>query len=150
MSPTEAPHPPGGRPRVSHESRDVRPKVIFWFAVWLTAAALAIHVGIWGVFKLLEARERREQRPVSPLVASSLRRTPAEPRLEPLPLLPRQRLKAEEEKALTSYGWVDRSAGVVRIPIARAMEIVARKGVPGGKPMPPAPANPPAPAGGAR
>ena len=37
----------------------------------------------------------------------------------------------EEEKAvLESYAWVDRSAGLARIPIDRAMEIAASKGLP--------------------
>jgi hypothetical protein len=36
----------------------------------------------------------------------------------------------QEEKTLHSYGWVDQRAGVVRIPIDRAMELVAQRGLP--------------------
>jgi len=32
-------------------------------------------------------------------------------------------LREEGDKALTTYGWVDKSKGVARIPIARAMEL---------------------------
>ena len=32
-------------------------------------------------------------------------------------------------KRLSSYGWVDRSRGVVHIPIDRAMELVAKEGM---------------------
>ncbi len=34
----------------------------------------------------------------------------------------------DEEKALYSYGWVDEKAGTVRIPIERAMDLIAQRG----------------------
>ena len=36
----------------------------------------------------------------------------------------------QEEQTLHSYGWVDQPAGVVRIPIDRAMELLAQRGLP--------------------
>ena len=33
-------------------------------------------------------------------------------------------LRTAEQAAATTYGWVDQSAGVVRLPIDRAMELV--------------------------
>jgi len=42
----------------------------------------------------------------------------------------------EEEAALTSYAWVDRTAGVVQIPVERALEIVAERGLPVPPPLP--------------
>ena len=38
-----------------------------------------------------------------------------------------------EEAALNSYGWVDKDAGIVKIPVDRAMEILAKKGLPARK-----------------
>ena len=37
--------------------------------------------------------------------------------------------RAAEQRALTSYGWVDRRAGVVHIPIDRAMQDIAASGI---------------------
>ena len=37
--------------------------------------------------------------------------------------------RAAEHRQLTSYGWVDRQAGVVRMPIERAMQDVAASGI---------------------
>jgi hypothetical protein len=37
-------------------------------------------------------------------------------------------LRREEDAILTSYGWVDRQAGVVRIPIDVAMKQVLEEG----------------------
>jgi hypothetical protein len=39
-------------------------------------------------------------------------------------------LRRHEEAELNSYGWVDPSNRVVRIPIQRAMELIARSGLP--------------------
>jgi hypothetical protein len=39
----------------------------------------------------------------------------------------------EETGRLTSYGWVDQAGGTVRIPIERAMDIIANDGLPARK-----------------
>ena len=39
-------------------------------------------------------------------------------------------LREEEAARLSSYGWVDRPAGVAHIPIDRAMAILAERGLP--------------------
>jgi hypothetical protein len=43
-------------------------------------------------------------------------------------------MRAAEDTVLNSYGWVDKNAGIVRIPVDRAMEILAQKGLPARKP----------------
>ena len=37
-------------------------------------------------------------------------------------------VREQEDEVLDSYGWVDKGAGVVRIPIERALELVAKRG----------------------
>jgi hypothetical protein len=39
-------------------------------------------------------------------------------------------LRLEEDAVLHNYAWVDREQGIVRIPIARAMELLVQKGLP--------------------
>ena len=39
-------------------------------------------------------------------------------------------LRARQDAELNSYGWIDRSNGVVRIPIERAMDLIAQRGLP--------------------
>ena len=112
--------------------RDVNIAGVLQFGFWLAVCAILVHLAIWGFFKLLEAQQDRNQEPVSPLVAASLKRTPPEPRLEPDPLALRGKLRAEEDAVLTTYGWVDRRAGTVRIPIDRAMELLVERGLPAG------------------
>jgi hypothetical protein len=37
-------------------------------------------------------------------------------------------LRSHEEELLNNYGWVDREAGIVRIPIDQAIELLAEDG----------------------
>lgn len=141
MQPTDP--PPPIQPKVAREDKDVRISAILWFAFWLVVGAILIHVGLWGVFRLFAAQATSEQPAMEPNVVASLKRTPSDPRLEPLPLAQRRELSATENARLSSYAWVDRSRGVARIPIERAMALIVEHGVPGGEPLPPAP--PPAP-----
>jgi hypothetical protein len=55
---------------------------------------------------------------------------PASPRLQVDPATELAGLREEERKGMNSYQWVDRKAGIARIPVDRAMEIVARSGLP--------------------
>ena len=39
-------------------------------------------------------------------------------------------MRAEEDRILNSYGWVDAQRGIVRIPIAQAMAMTVAQGLP--------------------
>src|SRR5215510_12264236 len=56
-------------------------------------------------------------------------------------------LREEADKALRTYAWVDKSKGVARIPIERAMELTVAD-LAKQKPAPAGPIATPAPAGG--
>jgi hypothetical protein len=58
------------------------------------------------------------------------RQLPPEPRLQISPQQDMRQMRAAEMAALHSYGWVDRQAGIVRIPIERAIELLAERGLP--------------------
>jgi hypothetical protein len=49
------------------------------------------------------------------------------PRLQTMPGDDLTRYRAAQDGKLTSYGWVDRNAGVVHIPIDRAIELMAER-----------------------
>ncbi len=40
------------------------------------------------------------------------------------------RWRDREAAELESYGWIDRKSGIVRIPIDRAMDLLAQRGLP--------------------
>lgn len=39
-------------------------------------------------------------------------------------------LRLREERILSTYGWTDETAGTVRIPIDRAVELLLKRGLP--------------------
>jgi hypothetical protein len=124
--------PHDAHPVHAHEDRDIvlRPVVIAGLGLLvvlvLTAAAM------FGLFHVLEREEARLSPPANPLAAAEGPRLPPEPRLQAHPFKDLEALRAAETERLTTYGWVDKSAGTVRIPVARAIEILAqRAGDPG-------------------
>jgi hypothetical protein len=54
-----------------------------------------------------------------------VRELPPEPRLQAEPVEDLRRLRDEEDAVLESYAWIDRSQGIVQIPIERAIELLA-------------------------
>jgi hypothetical protein len=113
---------------VGHETRDAK----LW-PIILTGAGLAVTVAIvglisYGVFQYLGAHPPFTA-PTNPMSVGDLQIPPA-PRIEEHPAIEIQQLHAQEEKILSTYGWVDKKAGVIRIPIDRAMELQLERGFP--------------------
>jgi hypothetical protein len=53
-----------------------------------------------------------------------------EPRLQTNDQADLEKFRAAEEEKLNSYGWVNKEAGIIRIPIERAMDLIALRGLP--------------------
>jgi protein SCO1 len=139
----------GDEKPVRYEPRDADVRAIAIFGVGLAVLILLTFAVVAGVFHHLGAIETRQQPPPPPLGPEPDRRPP-EPRLQVHPIQEYQEFRAEQQRILGSYGWVDREAGVVKIPIGRAMELLAERGLsPLPSPSPAAPSPPPAPAAGA-
>lgn len=66
--------------------------------------------------------------PASPF--EDVRAVPPEPRLQIMAPADLKRYRDDQEKMLADYGWVDAQAGVVRIPVDRAMDLLLQKGYP--------------------
>src|SRR5205807_4596007 len=104
-------------------------------------ATLIINFLLGGMYKWLDQREKSQQAPVNPLVTNVPADTRQIPNNYPEKAFPDPRLETDErtqlndirlsvEQKLNSYGWVDEKAGTVRIPIERAMDLVAERGLP--------------------
>lgn len=115
---------------LGHETRDVSFPPVVLTSFILVAITLLSFVTMWWLMTFLTAREIREQGDISAVRIESRRAEPPQPRLQTHPLRDMQDLRAGEKETLSSYGWVDRSAGVVRLPIERALELTAERGLP--------------------
>ena len=113
-----------------HEKRDVTFRPIVWSAVGGLVGTLLVFVLMRWLFGHYLAREAELSPPANPLASTYGRQVPPAPRLQTDPLQELRRLRAAEDAVLTTYGWVDRNAGTVRIPIDRAMELLAQRGLP--------------------
>jgi hypothetical protein len=117
-------------PDVSHEPGDVDIRAILGFGAALIAVAAVVHVLIFGLFRFFEGRDGVNVPAEYPLAASQGRREPPEPRLQTDPRRDLANMRAKEDELLGSYGWVDKNAGVVRIPIDAAMKLTLERGLP--------------------
>lgn len=112
-----------------YEHTDIEPAIASKFAIWL-AVAIVLSVGIvYGTFWLLEGRESEASRAAQtfPLAAGQVRE-PQGPRLQTQPFKDVYTLRTGEAEKLTTYGWVDQGAGVVRIPIDDALRLMSERG----------------------
>jgi len=111
-----------------HESSDANIRGVVLAAVGLALTALLVHVALYFQLHLLATRADRAE-PVAPAFAPTREHgPPPEPRLQTAPADDLRQMRAAEEKQLTTYGWVDREAGIVHVPIERAKELIAEGG----------------------
>ena len=107
-----------------HERRDVDVRSIVLAGAGL--AVLAVIVQLVLYFQMMGLWSARQAAlPAAPPVATALPASPPEPRLQTAPQDDLRDLRHAEEEQLHAYGWVDRRAGVVHVPIERAMELLA-------------------------
>jgi hypothetical protein len=156
MSTHDPDEPDGNKPEEvdaskGYEASDVRVSGILVFLVALTIFAVVTAAMAYGVGKVLDARMAKEDGPPSKWTKTvdvrQLGDMPNSPELQnkvatlmqqyPTPRLQTDDgaqdvtdLHAREDLLLNNYSWVDQSQGKVRIPIERAMELIAQRGLP--------------------
>jgi len=133
----EAEHLNLDNPADRHERRDVNVLAVSKFAIGLALLCIASFAIVVGVFRYLEHVTSGVPAGRQNVVAGQPQRPPA-PQLEETPALDLARERAAEEELLHTYGWIDKQAGVVRLPIERAIELMAQRGLPSRAAAPPA------------
>jgi hypothetical protein len=133
-------HIDGQNEEVEFEREDLGAKPILIFLLGLTIACVLVALVLKGMYIYLDSYENRHQSVQNPLVQQTTADTRTvepgditkfpQPRLETNETIDIAKFRLQEEQTLNSYGWVDQEAGVVRIPIDRAMELVAQRGLP--------------------
>ncbi len=119
--------PPASR-ELGHEPGGESLAWVLTFAGLLVLLAVIILAALWWMFQYYLARKGPVPPPASVLAPSQRGQLPPAPRLEGLESSggPSPRLQAEQGVS-QRYGWVDRKAGVVRIPVEEAMDMLAGK-----------------------
>ena len=127
------------------EHEDLSPQGVFYFMGGVAVLGVVIYFILIGMYRFLDNYDRTHQPAANPMAAT----TGVDPRTMnykqildqaqqtfPKPVLEHseqtqylEELKKQNE-VLGSYDWVDEKNGVVRIPIDRAIDLVAQRGLP--------------------
>jgi hypothetical protein len=136
-----------------YERTDIGVATVVYFLIGLAVAVGLTYFMVDGFYRVLDRRFNATQTPVSPLVTNApvdTRHLPSEyrtdsegrdyekylekrfpqPQLETDEQTELNRIRLREEDTLSTYDYVDKSDGTVRIPIDRAMELIVQRGLP--------------------
>jgi len=137
-----------------HEESDVNVKAILGFGIGLAVSGLVLVVVLWFFYKYLGTLYDKSQKAANPMTQTAstdpgkrfnvitggpesqqeavdrIRQTFPEPRLQPNEYGDYEVYKQTLEEQMNSYTWIDKNKGEVRIPVERAIEILAERGLP--------------------
>lgn len=130
------------------ERKDISVNGVVVFLIGLAAMIVISYFVVDVFYGILEKHFEAEQAPVSPLITNAqqdTRRIPAQygqdyakylkesfpaPQLETDERTQLNEVRLREEDVLSTYDYVDKNSGTVRIPIDRAMDLLAQRGLP--------------------
>ena len=130
-----------------HEKSDVNVRALLIFLVVFILFAIVTHILLYFMFRFFVRIENgRTNDPLTAIHRPAGADVPVEPRLQPFPnrdheggvIAPNANtpvtdmndMRANEQKAQTTYGWVDQQKGVVRMPIEQAKQLLLQRGLP--------------------
>jgi hypothetical protein len=116
----------GGYERADANVRSIRVFIIALFLFCVFSLLLML-----GLFRFLYQTGQADMPAPTPMEAQRV--LPPAPRLQVNTTTDIKEMHRKEADTLESYGWVDRNAGVVRIPVSRAMDLILERGLPAPK-----------------
>ena len=130
---------PSGHGNGGFEREDLGSKPIIAFIITVVVFGVVIYYGLWAMFHGLDKQLTKDNQSRSPLVQvqtdtrtiqdQQIKAFP-EPRLEDNERTEINDTRYGEEDRLNSAGWVDEKGGIAHIPIDRAMQLIAQRGLP--------------------
>jgi hypothetical protein len=114
---------------IGHETDTSEVRAIGLTGLSLAAGVAIVFLVVYGIFQYL-VDHPIILAPGSPLAETDQQQFPPKPRIEEHPASELKELNLREDRTLSTYGWVDQKAGVVRIPIDQAMELQLKRGFP--------------------
>ncbi|MBT3343298.1 MAG: hypothetical protein HN712_14005 [Gemmatimonadetes bacterium] len=115
--------------KAGHETTDASAGPLLKIGIAMAVLVIMSFVGIVVLQKVLAYYQPLLHEDPHPLRATRIEEM-TEPRLEiDAPRL-RLALRAEEDALLTVYTWVDQAQGKAKIPVERAMDLLAKRGLP--------------------
>jgi hypothetical protein len=116
------------KPRHDHERSDWDLRYVVWGSIALVVSVAIILAVAWWIFRAFDRWAADRQMGTARTTARES--LPPEPRLQVSPTDDWTKMFKREQAILNSYRWIDRSQRIVHIPIQRAMELLADRGLP--------------------
>jgi hypothetical protein len=117
-------------PENRFEHRDVSFTALTKFAIGLVLTTIFSIGFVLGIFQYLLHREGGVPASRIESPAQDARQLPPEPRLEVTPDTDLQEMRSAEDQVLNNYAWLDQQNGIVRLPIDRAIDLIAQRSLP--------------------
>ena len=121
------------------EQEDLSSRSALYFLAGLVLVCLVVYLIVFGMYRFLDSYATAHQPPMSPMVTPETdtravtpenAETFPQPRLEENERTQFRSFIEDQDRKLATYDWVDKDRGTVRIPIDRAMELIAQRGLP--------------------
>lgn len=128
MTEEQHPHSSSSQEPVLDGELDVRS--LSGLTIGLLVIIVIAVIAVWFLGLGIRDRLAAEDPPPPALPEARMEHRPPAPNLQ---IDPRQQLldlRADEERVLTTYGWVDETNGLTHIPIDRAMDLLVDQGLP--------------------
>lgn len=124
-------------PDASYDRSDLSARGIVSFLIGLAITIIFIHLIAWGFIRAYTHFEPKAMARTSAIIepqavppqGDPVLRFPA-PQLQPDPTADLNKYRDAVEQQLDSAGWIDQKAGVAHIPVERAIDLVAQRGLP--------------------
>ena len=129
-------HPGTGTNEDSVLDGELNLRLLGWMTLGLLAIIVIAVVAMWYLGIGVEGRLVAGDPPPPALPEARVEHRPPAPNLQVDPRQQLLDLRAEEERILTTYGWIDQTQGLTRVPINRAMELLVEQGLPTPPPTP--------------
>jgi len=115
-------------PDIDFERTDIRGTPVLRFVIALAITMVVVGFLLLAFYRAMASYLAARQ-PPPPILQFEEERKPPLPRLQPDPPADLAKVRAEEKERLGSYGWIDKDAGVVHIPVDQAMKIALERGL---------------------
>jgi hypothetical protein len=109
---------------VQFERRDVNVRAMALIGAVIVVTAIVLHVALYWLYGAFRSSAAESGR-VTKTQEQIEQPTSGQPRLQVDPTTDINQFRDEENKKLSTYGWVNKDNGIVRIPIEQAMKLVA-------------------------
>jgi hypothetical protein len=131
-------------PEAAYDHSDLGSRGIFVFLIGLALTVALVHIVIYGFVRVYEKYTPQGVERTAAIIEPQAQIGPTGdptarfpmPVVQPDPVADLNKFREAEELELNSAGWLDQKAGIAHIPIERAIDLVAQRGLPV-RPQPP-------------